>query len=293
MIYPLLEISKCWVFLSSGYSKPKWKQISRTHETHGITTKFWKMLGRAHAVSKVNFCLCDPGSWLSFCVCVCSSQTVHVLCPHSEWCASSSKWEVDEVDVAWGMLAMPEGSRLSGDVLGYTVRKKMIAEVTSSILLLAKQPLEWAMSWKMPGNCLWAVPPKPASWMMWKRRICFSSLGSAVVLYPPYWQCPAPGSVSPQPWARAVPQLSWQWWVPLEHWCSEEVNPPLWCAGLVHRAVLCVQTRVLQEESPVEALLCTSWHEFPQPLKSKPLKAICVSWSCLRFMVNHFLLFWV
>lgn len=28
-------------------------------------------------------------------------------------------------------------------------------------------------------------------------------------------------------WARAVPQLSWQYWVPLEYWCSEETNPPL------------------------------------------------------------------
>lgn len=45
--------------------------------------------------------------------------------------------------------------------------------------------------------------------------------------------------------------------------------------------------------TPVEALLCTSWHEFLQPLKSKPWKAICVSWSCLRFVVNHIQLFWV
>lgn len=40
------------------------------------------------------------------------------------------------------MLGVPEGSRLSGGILEYTVRKKMIADVTSSILLLGKPPLE-------------------------------------------------------------------------------------------------------------------------------------------------------
>lgn len=126
------------------------------------------------------------------------------------------------------MPGIPEGSRLSGGVWGFTVRKKMIADVTSFILLLGKQSLEGIISWKMPRNCLWAVHPKAAvSWMMWKRRACFSSSDSAVLQYPPYWQCSALVSVSPQPWTRAVSQLSWQHWVPLEHWCSGEANPQL------------------------------------------------------------------
>lgn len=220
---PGLRFILCWKFQNAGLfclvailnQSEKFEEHMKHMELPQNSGKCWVEIMPSPRL--VSACVTLGHNYNSVCVCpgqiawnsACAVPPLRVVCFQQQMGGGWGGCGVRNAGV-------PEGSRLSGGILEYTVRKKIIADVTSSILLLGKPPLEWTIFWKMPRNCLWAVPPKPAvSWMMWKRNIRFSSFDSAVPQYPPCWECSAPGSVvyhSPEPelfpsWAASSESL--------------------------------------------------------------------------------------